>query len=310
MPTRSLNFSWSKSFEVFDPTIRSKPSISAPKHTRVGCSWGNPRARTDGTQKDKTQGTISVYTLKIFQTTDLGKVQPAAWLASGASLCVTPGLLPWLCAGLHAPIGHSRASAFWGMFLLHLTSDLKSIHLPSSWRLMNHRAARRMSHPASFWSSMPVWEALLWSNVRGAGFVGDWPCVESCKPPLGVIPTLFVSRLRQVVIALLSGKLVNVLREGDRGESGGFLRKESFRGLPRTAVAAGGIVLQSLSSLSLNFQANPAYPSRLWTDPEDSAHGACEDPTRPYQRLPPVPGSSLASGTHCRCPRPNTEHWD
>lgn len=96
-----------------------------------------------------------------------------------------------------------------------------------------------------------------------AGFVGDWPCVESCKPLLGVSPTLFVSRLRQVVIALLSGKLGNVLREGGWGDGGGFLRKESFRGLPRMAAAAGGIVLQSLSSLSLNFQANPAHPSRL-----------------------------------------------
>jgi len=56
---------------------------------------------------------------------------------------------------------------------------------------------------------------------------------------------------------------VNVLREGGRGEGGGFLRKEGFRRLPRMAAAAGGIVLQSLSSLSLNFQANPAHPSCL-----------------------------------------------
>lgn len=108
---------------------------------------------------------------------------------------------------------------------------------------MNHRAARRMSHPGSFWSSVPVWEALLGSNGSEAAFVGDCPCVEWCKPLLGVSPTLFVSWLCQVVIALLSGILVNVLKWGDRGEGGGFLRKESFRGLPRTAATAGGIVL-------------------------------------------------------------------
>lgn len=71
----------------------------------------------------------------------------------------------------------------------------------------------------------------------GAGFVGDWPCVEWCKPLLEVIPILFVSCLRQVVIALLSGKLVNVLREGGRGAAGGFLRKEE---LQRASQDGGG----------------------------------------------------------------------
>lgn len=56
---------------------------------------------------------------------------------------------------------------------------------------------------------------------------------------------------------------MNVLREGGREEGGGFLRTESFRGLLRKAVAAGGIVLRGLSSVSLNFQADPAHPSRL-----------------------------------------------
>lgn len=97
------------------------------------------------------------------------------------------------------------------VFLLHLTRDLKSSRLPPPFLLEAHESQSRQTNesPSQFLvkrASLGGSAGIKWER---AGFVGDWPCVEAQKPLRGVIPILFVSCFCQVVIALLSGKLVN-----------------------------------------------------------------------------------------------------
>lgn len=105
-----------------------------------------------------------------------------------------------------------------------------------------------------------------------------------------------MSSFCRLVIALLSGKLVDVQREGSGARLGGFLRnyywgvseEGQLQSLPRLVLPAGAIVLQGLSSLSLNFQACLAHPC------------ACEPAQGPGSKASPSPSSSQ----HCRCPSP------
>lgn len=73
-----------------------------------------------------------------------GKVPPAAWLTLTATQRGPPGLLPRLCLGIHTPIGHSQVLG--NVFLLHLTSALKSLRLPPPFFLEAHESPSRQTN--------------------------------------------------------------------------------------------------------------------------------------------------------------------